>query len=100
MNHRIELFHDFNKLYDSAIEGWVQAPLICFGSHKQLEEENIILFEGQTLLLIDPDGVDEKGNPDRLEVEAVIHFDIENGYWFGEFEHSKLKYRSEKRYET
>ena len=95
MNHRIELFHDFNKLYESSTKGWVQAPLVCFGTHQQIEKENITLFEGQTLLLINPDDVDENGNPDRLEVEAKIHFDKENGYWFGEVEYSKLKYRSE-----
>ena len=100
MNSKIELFHDFNKLYESPVEGWVKAPLICFGTHQQIEKEKITLFEGQTLTLIDPDDIDKNGNPDRLEVEAKIHFDKENDYWFGEFQYSKLKYRSEKINET
>ena len=93
---KIELFHDFNKLYDSEREGYAIAPLVCNGTIKQIEVEKIVLFEGQILTLIDPDDVDEHGNHDRLEVDAKISFDKENKHWFGEFIHSKLKYRSEK----
>ncbi len=95
-NIKIELFHDFNKLYDSSRDGFVVAPLICNGTIEQIRTESIILSEGQILTLIDPDDVDENGNPDRLEVDAKIGFDKENNYWFGEFIHSELKYRSEK----
>ncbi len=96
MNHKIELFHDFNKLYDSHRKGYAIAPLVCNGTIKQIESENIVLSDGQILTLIDPDDVDENGNPDRLEVEAKVSFDKENGCWVGEFVHSELKYRSEK----
>ncbi len=94
--NKIELFHDFNKLYDSDKEGYAVAPLICNGTIKQIENEGIVLFEGLILTLIDPDDIDKNGNPDRLEVDAKISFDKGNNYWFGEFMHSELRYRSEK----
>lgn len=96
MNDKIELFHDFNKLYDSDKKGYSIAPLICNGTIKQIESEKIVLSEGQILTLIDPDDVDKHGNSDRLEVDARIGFDKENKFWFGEFIRSELKYRSEK----
>ncbi len=96
MKHNVELYHDFNKLYDNDIEGYVTAPLICHGTIKQMKSENITLTEGQVITLFDPDDVDTDGNPDRLEVDAKVSFDQKNGYWIGEFSYVKLKYRSEK----
>ena len=96
MNNKVELFHDFNKLYESVRKGYAIAPLVCNGTVEKIESENIVLSDGQTITLIDPDDVDENGNPDRLEVEAKISFDKENGHWVGEFIRSELKYRSEK----
>ena len=96
MNKKIELFHDFNTLLESSIEGKSIAPFICNGTIEQIKNENIVLSEGQLVTLINPDDVDEQGNPDRLEVDAIVRFDAKHKIWVGEFESCKLKYRSEK----
>lgn len=97
MSNKLELFHDFNKLYESDRKGYAIAPLVCTGTIIQIEKENIVLFEGLILTLTDPDGVDKDGKPDRLEVEAKIYYDTENDNWIGEFIRSELRYRSEKK---
>lgn len=97
LDNKIELFHDFNKLYESDEEGYAIAPLVCNGTIKQIESDNIVLSEGLMITLIEPDDFDENGNPARLEVEVKISFDKKNDYWFGEFIRSELKYRSEKK---
>lgn len=96
LHNKIELFHDFNKLYEGNRKGYAIAPLVCNGTIKQIENENIVLSDGQRIILIDPDDVDENGNPDRLEVEAKVRFDEKYNCWVGEFVRSELKYRSEK----
>jgi hypothetical protein len=83
-------------LFESDKEGYAVAPLVCNGTIRQIESENILLFDGQVITLIDPDGVDENGKPDRLEVEAKVSFDKINDCWCGEFIYSELKYRSDK----
>ena len=92
----IELFHDFNNIQENAEEGIATAFLLCNGTIEQIENENIKLSEGQIVMLIDPDDVDEQGNPDRLEVEAKVRFDLNRNCWVADFKYNDLKYRSEK----
>jgi hypothetical protein len=52
---------------------------------------------GMLVTLYEPDDVDEDGNPDCLEVDAVVKRDPTGRYWVGEFDSDELDYASKKR---
>ena len=83
------IYADFNKLDKDR-----NAILVCLGTKNDLEEQNLKLVKGLEVMLYQPDGVDEDGNTDCLEVDAVIEYDSINNYWIGVFEFEELDYQS------
>lgn len=72
MKKPVLIYADFMKIDD---EG--RHPLICFGTHKDLAENNISLKEGMKLVFYNDDE-DKNGNSDDLVVQGIIEFDREN----------------------
>jgi len=98
---RVRIYHDFNKLDtgDVVADSKPQfsiAPLICRGTADDLERLGIELHDGMLVTLYQPDDVDKHGNPDCLEVDAVVRRASSDEFWIGEFESSQLCYASEK----
>ena len=83
------IYADFNKLDKDR-----NAILVCFGTKKDLDEQNLKLVQGLEVTLYQTDDLDEEGNPDCLEVDAVIEYDCINNFWIGVFEWEELDYRS------
>ena len=44
-----------------------------------------------------PDGANAAALTEALEVNAIVKFDNENGYWVGEFHWDELVYKSDKK---
>ena len=98
---RVRIYHDFNNLegnepYDANKSQTVRAPLVCRGTADDLERLQIELHDGMLVTLYQPDDVDKHGNPDCLEVDAVIRHSAKGDHWVGEFTFSQLCYASEK----
>ncbi len=83
------IYADFNKLDKDR-----NAILVCLGTKNDLEEQDLKLVKGLEVTLYQPDDVDEEGNPDCLEVDAVIEYDSTNNFWIGVFEWEEMDYRS------
>jgi hypothetical protein len=99
--NRVRIFHDFNTLegdppYEGGVHQTVRAPLVCRGTADDLARLGIELHDGMLVTLYEPE-VDNDGNPDCLEVDAVIRRDRSGGYWVGEFDFAELCYASENR---
>ena len=90
MNTRI--YADFNKLDQNR-----NAILVCKGTMDDLQQQRIELVEDMEVTLYMPDDVDAEGQPDCLEVNAIVKYDNEHGYWVGEFQWDELGYKSEKK---
>lgn len=98
MNNSLpRIYHDFNNLDVGSDESISRASLVCFGTRKDLEEKNIELADGMRVILYQEDDVDSDGNPGFLEVEATIIEEDGGRYYSGEFVHSDLMYRSERK---
>ncbi len=98
---RVRVYHDFNRLEgDPPNEGNIRrtvcALLVCRGTADDLSRLGIELHDGMLVTLYEPDA-DTAGNPDCLEVDAVIRRDQSGRYWVGEFDFAALCYASENR---
>jgi len=99
---RVRLYHDFNKLEGDqppsrGTHQIVRAPLVCRGTANDLARLGNELYDGMLVTLYEPDDFDEDGNPDCLEVDAVVKRDPTGKYWVGEFDSDELDYASKKR---
>lgn len=68
------LYHDFNKMDVSPVEGLTAAPLVCRGTHDDLKKLGLSLSDGMRVLLYQPD-IGPEDTEDFLEVEATIRYD-------------------------
>lgn len=91
---RPRIFADFNKVYGPPEKRC--AILTCIGTVNDLKQQGLQLSEGMEVTLYQPDGVDANGDPDELEVDAVIELN-DRGEWVGVFVFDELDYRSERR---
>ncbi len=84
---RVRVYHDFNRLEgDPPNEGNIRrtvcALLVCRGTADDLSRLDIALRDGMLVTLYEPD-VDNDGNPECLEVDAVIRRDRSDRYLGG-----------------
>ena len=88
------LYHDFNKLLPGNEEGIASAPLVCFGTKRDLEELHLTLEDGMDVLLyqFDPE-VD--GSPAFLEVSSKVRYSPEEECFVADFVWDDLKHRSD-----
>ena len=66
------IYADFNKLDRDR-----NAILVCAGTWRDLEEQELAFSCGMKVTLSQPDDIDEAGNQDFLETPAVIDYDQE-----------------------
>lgn len=91
MIEKPRIYADFNKLDRNR-----SAILTCIGTRRDIDKQGLILAPGLEVRLYMPDDLDEAGNLDSLEVDAVIQFSDELNCWVGSFEWAQLNYRSER----
>lgn len=89
MKQPILIYADFMK---SDYEG--RLPLVCFGTHRDLAENNIALEEGMKLVFYNEDE-DNSGNRDDLVVEGIIEFDKRENRWTARIVWDEIKNISE-----
>ena len=75
MKKPILIYADFMKCDD---EG--RLVLVCYGTHKDLEEHKITLEEGIKLVFSNDDA-DDNGNRDDLVVEGTVEYDKNKERW-------------------
>lgn len=85
-----KIYADFNKADSPG-----RVILTTVGTSADLKRLNLELYDGMRVLLSMPD-VNESGESDPLEVEAVIRKDEERGAWVGEFNWRELDHVSRK----
>jgi hypothetical protein len=91
MNTLPRIYADFNKL-----DAPGRVILTCRGTKKDLDALGLAFHEGMRIRLYMPDDLDENGNLDSLEVDAVIEHDEKNKWWVGVYVHDDLDYVSKK----
>jgi hypothetical protein len=89
MSARPRIYVDFNKLDQNQ-----SAILTCIGTLNDLESQGIVLREGLEVRIYMPDDVDERGDLDSLEVDAVVHYNAQLRCWVAAYDWDQLKYRS------
>lgn len=87
--HRI--YHDFNKSCDALHEGVWGAPLVCRGTHEDLQRLQLTLEEGMQVLLYMPD-YDENNMPGALEVVATLYRHPRDPYFIAEYVGDDVKW--------
>jgi hypothetical protein len=75
MKKPIQIYADFMKMDDNG-----RLVLVCRGTFKDLEENNIELDEGMKLTFYNEDE-DNNGNRDDLVVKGIIEYDKEKERW-------------------
>lgn len=90
------LFHDFNNISDSPVEGMVSAPLVCRGTHEDLQKFGLTLSDGMKVLLYQAD-IGPEDTPDFLEVAATIRYDKRQKCFCADFIHDDLMYQTERK---
>jgi len=85
------LYHDFNKLWPGTTGHLRCAPLVCRGTHEDLQRQSLTLSEGMKVVLYMPD-YDDAGQPGALEVKAIIRRDQKEGCFVADFIWDELKF--------
>ena len=85
MKKLVLIYADFMKCDD---EG--RLILTCYGTHRDLEENNITLKEGITLSFYNEDE-DDDGNQDDLFVEGIIQYDEAKERWTAKINWDEIK---------
>jgi hypothetical protein len=83
------IYADFQKL-----DGRGRAVLTCRGTTEDLKKLGIELQEGLNVILYSDD-LDARGNPDDLEVEAVVEFDRDDACWVARFDAGGFRHASD-----
>ncbi len=79
------IYADFMKSDDQN-----RLVLTCFGTHRDLEKQNIVLSEGLELVFYNDDA-DDDGNPDDLVVSGVVEYDKEKERWTADIDWDEIK---------
>jgi hypothetical protein len=83
------VYADFQNLDDEN-----RLRLICAGTRRDLERQGIDLREGMTLTLY-TDDANDKGQPDDLLAEGVVHYNEVENCWVAAIDWKALRHASE-----
>jgi hypothetical protein len=86
---RPRVYADFQNADDSN-----RLRLNCAGTIDDLTRQRIELREGLVLTFY-ADDADEKGVPDELRTEGVVHYDEQNSIWVASVDWSALRHASD-----
>jgi hypothetical protein len=84
-----KIYADFQNLDDSN-----RLRLTCAGTRQDLAREGIELREGLTLTFY-MDDADDRGSPDELRVDGVVHYDECESIWVASVDWSTVRHASE-----
>lgn len=84
-----KIYADFQNLDDSN-----RLRLTCAGTKEDLDREGIELREGLVLTFY-MDDADDRGEPDELRAEGVVHFDEGESTWVASVDWSAIHHASE-----
>ena len=79
------IYADFMKMDDKA-----RLLLTCFGTHKDLEEQEIILKDGLSLVFYNEDE-DDNGDRDDLVVQGIVRRNTGKNIWVAEIDWNEIK---------
>ena len=85
MQQRILIYADFMKCdFENRL------LLTCFGTHRDLAENNITLEDGMKIVFYNDDS-DDTGNRDDLVVEGIVEYDKNNQRWAARIDWNQIK---------
>jgi hypothetical protein len=84
-----KIYADFQNLDDTN-----RIRMTCAGTLQDLERQGVRLREGLVLTL-STDDADDRGRPDELRAEDVVHYDEVQGCWVAEIDWSELRHASD-----
>lgn len=87
--HLPRVYADFNK---QDKEG--RLVLTCSGTQQDLLRLGLVLSDGLKVLFY-ADDTDENGNPDDIEVEGVVKYDLTKKRWVAFIRHEDIRHASE-----
>lgn len=83
------IYADFHNLDDEN-----RLCLTCAGTNDDLARQGITLQEGQ-ILTFWMDDADDRGRPDELLIEGVVHFDEDKQRWVASVDWTALRHASD-----
>jgi hypothetical protein len=86
-----KIYADFQNLDDSN-----RLRLTCAGTREDLERQGIELREGLVLTFY-MDDADDRGKPDELRTEGVVHYDETESTWVASVDWSAVRHASDER---
>ncbi len=84
-----KVYADFQNLDDSN-----RLRLTCAGTREDLERQCIELHEGLVLTFY-MDDADDRGEPDELRTEGVVHYDERASIWVASVDWSAVRHASD-----
>ena len=85
----LKVYADFHNLDDSN-----RLRLTCAGTQEDLTRQCIELHEGMVLTFY-MDDADDRGEPDELRTEGVVHYDEEESTWVASVDWSAVRHASD-----
>ncbi len=83
------VYADFQNLDDAN-----RLRLVCAGTRRDLERQQIQLSEGMTLTLY-TDDADDAGHPDELLADGVVQYNGQEKCWVAAIDWQALRHRSD-----
>jgi hypothetical protein len=84
-----KIYADLQNLDDSD-----RLRLTCAGTREDLERQRIELHEGLVLTFY-MDDADDRGEPDELRTEGVVHYDERESIWVASVDWSSVRHASD-----
>jgi hypothetical protein len=84
-----KIYADFHNLDDSN-----RLRLTCAGTREDLERQGIELREGLVLTFY-MDDADDRGDPDELRTEGIVHYDESESTWVASVDWSAIRHASD-----
>jgi hypothetical protein len=84
-----KVYADFQNLDDAN-----RLRLTCAGTLRDLERQGIRLQEGIVLTLY-TDDADDRGRPDELRVEGIVHYDEGERCWVAAIDWGAIRHASD-----
>ena len=88
------VYADFQNLDD-----FNRPRLTCAGTREDLARQGVELREGLALTLY-MDDADDRGRPDELRAQGVVHFNEDEGCWVAAIDWSALRHASDEEART